>query len=137
MASLNIHALNGLQIELNGDRPRFRSVKERAMLVYLALERKSHSRLALAGLLWPDEEERRARRNLSQTLLNLRKALADDDHSWFDISTKDMSLKPSADVFIDVVAFKKALQHTQNHEQELLYNCEPCTLSLEQARQHY
>lgn len=56
----------------------FESVKVCALLAYLAVESDhARTRESLAGLLWPDYSERRARRNLSQALFNLR-ALSPD-----------------------------------------------------------
>ena len=47
--------------------------KKIAALAYLALARRSVRRGELAALLWPDTDERRARRSLNQLLLELRK----------------------------------------------------------------
>src|SRR5262245_54393518 len=79
MASLRLACLPAVQVVRDG-RPvtTFRSVSERALLVYLAVEgQRPHDRAALAGLLWPDAPEPVARRNLNQTLFNLRGALGD------------------------------------------------------------
>src|SRR5262249_8506797 len=78
-ASLRLACLPAVQVVRDG-RPvtTFRSVSERALLVYLAVEgQRPHDRAALAGLLWPDAPEPVARRNLNQTLFNLRGALGD------------------------------------------------------------
>jgi len=57
--------------------------KEAGLLAYLALEGRT-SRSTLAGLLWPEGDEERARGNLRQRLARLRKsigeAVVDDGH---------------------------------------------------------
>ncbi len=59
---------------------RFRSDKVRALLAYLATEAdRPHTRATLAALLWPDQGDAAALRNLSLTLLRLREALDDTD----------------------------------------------------------
>lgn len=51
------------------------SVKAQALLCYLAVTGRPHSRQALAGLLWGDLPEAAARRNLRGALLKLRQVL--------------------------------------------------------------
>ena len=77
----------------------FRSTKAQALLYYLAVTAKPHIRPALAGLLWADIPESRARNNLSRTLTNLRRlvgphlsitrstiAFQQDDACWLDVA---------------------------------------------------
>ena len=80
-AGLRLMCLPAVEVLRDG-RPvaGFRSVAERALLVYLAVEGgRPHDRAALAGLLWPDAPAEVARHNLSQTVLGLRTALGDRD----------------------------------------------------------
>src|SRR3954452_23618030 len=57
---------------------RFRSDKVRALLAYLTTTAdRPHTRAELAALLWPEQGDEAALRNLSQTLLRLRTALDD------------------------------------------------------------
>ena len=51
----------------------FYSSKAQALLYYLAVTGTSHSRAALAGLLWADMPEEDARTNLRQALTSLRR----------------------------------------------------------------
>ncbi len=71
---LELITLGGLQIRC-GETPLtgFESRKAQALLVYLAVERRPHTRSALAGLLWADCTESRARGNLRRVLSNLRR----------------------------------------------------------------
>ncbi|NPA93598.1 MAG: tetratricopeptide repeat protein, partial [Chloroflexi bacterium] len=74
--TLRIHTLGGLEITL-GDEPlpALASRKAVALLVYLAVTRRPHTRLHLADLLWDDLPSRRALGNLSVLLSSLRKHL--------------------------------------------------------------
>lgn len=140
MPQLELHAFNGFRVAQKGELVRsFRSVKERALLAYLALEsHKSHARVSLAGLLWPDEPEQKARRNLSQTLLNLRKAISDHEASIFlEIHPKTIAFRLSDSTFVDVVIFSSLVSETQQHDHENLKTCEVCTKSLQTAADLY
>ena len=55
----------------------FHSSKAQALLYYLAVTGRAHSRVALAGLFWGDLSDTQARVNLSKCLSNLRKLLGD------------------------------------------------------------
>lgn len=71
---LKLALLGKPQFSLNGQRLTVDqlSVKGMALLSYLAVTRQEHSRVALAGLLWGDIPEERARANLRLTLNKLR-----------------------------------------------------------------
>jgi DNA-binding SARP family transcriptional activator len=56
-----------------------RGDKVRALLAYLAIEADHpHAHAALAALLWAEQPDELALRNLSQALVRLRQALGDD-----------------------------------------------------------
>jgi DNA-binding SARP family transcriptional activator len=77
MAQVSIQVLGSFQVQQNGDViTHFRGDKVRALLAYLAIEGdRPHSRAELAGLLWPEQPEEQALRNLSQALVRLRQAV--------------------------------------------------------------
>ena len=114
MAHLSLRLLGALQITLDG-RPvtGFESVKERALLVYLAEEsHQSHRRETLAGLLWPERTERAARSNLSRVLSNLRRLLGDRTPTGppFLLLTRETArLNPACDAWIDSLTFADLL----------------------------
>src|SRR5262245_32573112 len=78
--ALTLSLLGGFDVARDGRLvTHFRSEKVRALLAFLAVEAgRPHPRTSLAGLLWPDQPDAAARRNLSQTLVRLRQALAGD-----------------------------------------------------------
>ena len=71
---LNLRFLGGMHIAL-GDAPvvGFISAKAQALLCYLAVTGRPHTREALATLLWGDMPEERAAHSLRQALSNLQK----------------------------------------------------------------
>ncbi len=110
---LSITCFNTFQATRNGQAiSRFRSAKERALLIYLAVEQdRAHQRTTLAGLLWPDAPETTARHNLAQTLLNLRKAIGDSDAAppYLLITAQTIAFNPASDQQVDVITFARQL----------------------------
>ncbi|MEZ4677805.1 MAG: BTAD domain-containing putative transcriptional regulator [Caldilineaceae bacterium] len=140
MSLLNLTCLDTLQIDLDQQPATFRSTKDRALLVYLALTPgRAHSREFLAGLLWPDEEETRARRNLSTTLLNLRKAINDrnSDPPFLLTSAQTIALNPAGNYQVDVLTFEAELATIADHDHQSLVTCALCADRLASAIKRY
>jgi predicted ATPase/DNA-binding SARP family transcriptional activator/Tfp pilus assembly protein PilF len=81
MAQRSITLLGSFQVQRDGVAvTRFHGDKVRALLAYLAVESdRPHARGALAGLLWPEQPDDHALRNLTQALVRLREALGAGD----------------------------------------------------------
>ncbi len=79
MADLLELTLFGIpEVRINGDLVTgFRTSKACALLYYLAVTARPHTRPRLAGLLWGDQPEVAARASLSKCLSNLREVLGD------------------------------------------------------------
>lgn len=78
--------------------------KPMALLAFLTLERRLHSREALAGLLWGESPEAEARASLRQALKHLREVLGETIHA-------DRSLiELASPLGSDVVEFRSALE---------------------------
>ncbi|MEM7029448.1 MAG: BTAD domain-containing putative transcriptional regulator [Chloroflexota bacterium] len=108
---------------------KYRSMKGRALLVYLAVERAHvHPRASLAGLLWPDETDQKARLNLSRTLSDLRKTMGDQvaEPPFFTITSQTLALNPKGSYWADVVAFENHLAAVQGHAHKHAYTCPDC-----------
>ncbi len=104
MESLEFRLLGGAEIRRNGRiLSGIRSQKARALLYYLATTNQTHSRTALAGLLWGDLAETNARRNLRKTLTRLRKFM--DNHLL--ITRQTVALLTDEVVWVDVIQFQK------------------------------
>ncbi len=85
--------------------------KMRALLAYLAAESsRTHTRQALGALLWPEQDEARARQSVRQALTSLRNALGDRDGpaSLFRVDRESVGLNPDGPHDIDVAALDPA-----------------------------
>ena len=141
MAQLNLKLFGRFDVVVagkgrNGGRNggRFRSVNEQALLAYLAVEnRQPHRRDKLAGLLWPEHPETAARRNLNQTLVNLRKAIGDYDADppLLHITRQTLQLNTTGDIALDIHRFREQLRHAQEHDHTELSRCHTCASHLQ------
>jgi DNA-binding SARP family transcriptional activator len=82
------------------------SSKALALLCYLAVTGRAHSRQALAGLLWGELPEEDARRNLRVTLAELRKQL----DPYLLISRQELAFNRESTYWLDVEAFRHKLK---------------------------
>jgi ABC-type oligopeptide transport system substrate-binding subunit/DNA-binding SARP family transcriptional activator len=104
--TLRFRFLGPLDIH-SGDRqlPKPATLKSQSLLAYLVLHRdQPQPRERLAGMLWGERSERRARGSLSTALWHIRRCLPQDDLILSDPHTVQFS--PSADVWLDVEAFR-------------------------------
>jgi DNA-binding SARP family transcriptional activator/tetratricopeptide (TPR) repeat protein len=120
MAHLSLTLLGSFQATLDGEPlTGFRSAKVQGLLVYLALtEEQPHAREVLAALFWPEEPEAVARKNLRQSLYQLRQVLGDADPqemSFLLVSRSAAQFNPDSDHTSDVTGF---LGHLGSHELE-------------------
>ncbi len=113
MTGLKLNLLGGLQVT-RADIPitSFISNKVPALLAYLAVTRRPHTRDTLAGLLWGEMSDADAKNNLRQALTNLRK-FADDCLTI----TRD-SIEFSGDGFIDSAQFESNLRSAASLDPE-------------------
>jgi predicted ATPase/DNA-binding SARP family transcriptional activator len=140
MAFLSIHLLGPFHVALDGESVTgFESDKVRALLAYLAVEAdRPHSRDELAGLLWPDQPDRTARRNLSQALFNLRQTIHDEaDSPFLQVTPRTVQFNLDSDHWLDVAAFTAHIATGEAQAHLRLETCEPCIQRLEQAVELY
>lgn len=133
MTTLVLHLFGGFEARL-ADRPLqgFRSVKNEALLAYLALTaNRAHLRPALAGLLWPEEPEAAARRNLRQALFQLRRVLGEAGAALI----ADQSTVRFADtgVWTDAAMFSHLFHLCAHHEHAELAHCASCMMRCAEA----
>lgn len=93
MARLSLSLLGPPLIELDGQPVQLGRHKATALLAYLAVTRRSHSRDALATLLWPDLDQSAARAELRRTLSLLHRALGSE---WFTADRETVEWAPEA-----------------------------------------
>ena len=155
MRTLTLQSFQAFQATLDDQPVDFRGAKERALLIYLALEQgtahppttarptqpRFHTRSALAGLLWPDEPEAKARRHLSTSLLHLRNAIGDrtadadraNGQSFLLVENQALSINPAASLWLDALALRASLAAIDAHEHPRLHTCAHCTDQYRQA----
>ena len=140
MPRLSMRFLGGVQVRLDG-KPvaTLEYDKVRALLAYLAMEAdRPHRREALAGLLWPELPERRARRNLSQALLTLRRALGGGGSTpLLSVTPHTIQFDPASDHWTDVSAFTALLAACEAHPHWRLETCDACRDLLDCAAELY
>lgn len=106
MENLQIRCLGGFRAILGGNLlTAFHSNKARALLCYLAVTGRPHSRSALAGLLWRDLNEANARANLRKVLTNLRRLVG----SYLSITRHEAGVNHEASIWLDVAEFEQGV----------------------------
>jgi DNA-binding SARP family transcriptional activator len=109
MAGLSLSLLGSFHVSQDSaGATTFESDKVRALLAYLAVEaHQPHRRESLVGLLWPNSSEHAARRNLSQSLFNLRQTIGDAHAAppYLHISREAIQFNTASDHTLDVAIF--------------------------------
>jgi len=143
MTCLSISLLGSIQITLAGEPVTdFATDKVRALLAYLAVEADHpHRRDALAGLLWPDQPQHRARQSLRQAISHLRQAIGDQDERdrepFLLITRQTVQFNPDSDHWLDVAAFTALSDANRQHRHRRLESCLPCLRRMEQMTALY
>ncbi len=102
---LDLRFLGSLKITRDGlPVADFISSKAPALLAYLAVTHRAHTRDKLAALLWGEMPEVDAKNNLRQTLTNLRKSL--DEY----LSITRDSIELTGDYFLDTAQFEQNIR---------------------------
>lgn len=104
---LHITLLDGVRLE-DGDRSLHLelSLKEQALLIYLAWTGKAQARSYLGELFWEGRSPRQARSNL-RTLLSRGRPLLDE---YLTITREALALNPALDFFLDASEFLRQLK---------------------------
>lgn len=133
MARLSLSLLGAFDTRLNGEPVVFPTDKARALLAYLAVEADHpHRRDALAGLLWPDQPQRKARQNLRQALSYVHKALAapgDDaciENPVLLVTRETIQFNREYDHTLDTARFDALYMACREHRHLRLGACLPC-----------
>jgi DNA-binding SARP family transcriptional activator len=139
MAQLSLSFLGAFEVSLAGQPvTAFETDKVRALLAYLAVEaERPHRREALAGLLWPEQPEAKARHSLSQALFSLRQAIADRramPPPFLIVTRQALQFNPTSDHEVDVTVFTGLLAAAcEDHRHGQLAACDACLELLEGA----
>jgi DNA-binding SARP family transcriptional activator len=127
LTELRISLFGSPVIELNGEPIQVDTRKAIALFAYLAVTQASHNRDHLATLLWPDYDQSRARAALRRTLSPLKKALGG---KWLHIERDTLALEFNADVWLDVVEFRRLLAEVAAHDHSGDALCTECLAKL-------
>lgn len=104
---LKLSLLGPLQLTLNNTPlTGLASAKAQALLSYLAINGRAHSRQTLAGLLWGDLPEDDARRNLRGVVMKLRHLLG----NHLLITHQTVAFNPQAAYWLDIEQLHQGLQ---------------------------
>ena len=103
------------QTELDGQHiHHFRSANVQGLLIYLALQaERPFPRDLLATLFWPDEPDSIAKKNLRQTIYQLRQILSDNNDAeqpFLLVTRQSVQFNAHADTAVDVHQFIRALE---------------------------
>ena len=109
-AMLRVRLLGQLAIELDGtDVEPPSSRRARALLAWVALDRRVHSRSELAARFWPDVLDESARTSLRSALSALRKALGPSGEQYLIAGRDGVGLAGESLVWTDVGEFEQAV----------------------------
>jgi DNA-binding SARP family transcriptional activator len=110
MLRYEIRLLGGFDVRIGETSVKPRTQKARAALAYLVLEAgKAVPRAMLAGLLWPDVQEKKAAQSLRQALSFIRQTLTNPQlPSPLTIDRQHVQLTLSPSCWADVAAFVNA-----------------------------
>lgn len=103
---LNMAFIGTMNLYLDEEPVSVVSTKAQALLSYLAVSRRIHSRQALAGLLWGDLPEADARRNLRGVALKLRQHF----DSYLLVNHQTIAFDKTSPYRLDVVEFRDLCQ---------------------------
>jgi predicted ATPase/DNA-binding SARP family transcriptional activator len=134
MSRLALHLFGSPRIELDGEPVQVARRKALALIVYLAVTGQSHSRDALATLLWSELDQSRARAGLRRALTALRKALGE---GFLDVDREIVGLNPDAEVWLDMDEFQGRLAACWAHDHPEGEVCPACLPLLAEAAALY
>ncbi|MFN2134372.1 MAG: SARP family transcriptional regulator, partial [Candidatus Promineifilaceae bacterium] len=114
MAELNLYLLGPPRVKLDDEYVEVRPRKALALLIYLAATAEPHTRDFLATLLWPESDQRRARRALRNRLSEIKQTLG---AGWIDSGRETIALQPGCR--LDTAEFHNALANDDREPQNL------------------
>lgn len=123
MADVFLWVLGSPRIERGGEVVSMDTRKAVALLTYLALERRPHSRDILAALLWPEYDQPHARAALRRTLSTLLKALGDE---VVRVEREALALGEAAPLWVDAAEFQARIAVFKAHQHPTNELCPAC-----------
>ena len=130
MSALRLLLLGPPRIERDGLPVTLERRKSIALLVYLAIARRRHSRDELAALFWPDFSQTSARASLRRTLAALKKDIGEE---WLEVDRDLIGLMPDADLRTDIDDLQRYLADCRAHGHPSTDVCLGCLMPLSEA----
>jgi predicted ATPase/DNA-binding SARP family transcriptional activator len=130
MPPLRLFLLGSPRLEAEAGPIEINRRKAVALLAYLAVTAQSHNRDALATLLWPAYDQRKARTSLRSALTTLNNTPLG---SYLVIGQEVVGLEPEAELWVDVAHFQALLAAHQKHAHPSEALCSECLTLLTEA----
>jgi predicted ATPase/DNA-binding SARP family transcriptional activator len=127
LTQFSLYLLGAPRLEKDGAAVEFDTRKAMALLAFLAVSGKAHSRDTLAALLWGDYSQSNARAALRRTLSVVQRALGGE--GVLEVRREDLKVAPDAPLWQDVTEFHRHLKACQAHghaDSEVCPRCIPC-----------
>ena len=117
------------RIETDGSPLEVDTRKAVALLAYLALTQRRHTRDALCALLWPEHGQTRSRAALRRTLSSLARARTE---GWLEVGRETVGLV-EGEAWVDVDRFRSLLAECASHGHPAAEVCPACLSPLSEA----
>ncbi len=130
MSGLVLRLFGPPQIECDGTLVHIGRRKAVALLAYLAISHRAHSRDELAGLLWPEMSQSQARSMIRSALVMLHQAIG---REWIALFDDQVALADRPGLLVDVTRFEQVLAGVAAHGHPSLADCTACMLALRDA----
>ena len=138
MARIDITLFGRFQVTVDGQPVNFRTRKVQALLLILVAEPDlPRNRDVLMAILWPEESQAIAQRNLRQTLYHLRKALPNESEATILSDRQSIWLNRDADISADSIQFSHHLVQISDHPHDDIRHCAVCREHLVAAVERY
>ena len=130
MSRLAVYLLGSPRVELDGEQVHIPRRKALALLAYLAITGREHSRDALAAFLWPEYDQSSARAELRRMLSSLNRTIG---HERLIVDRDMAALDLNAGVWVDVQVFERELVACAQHDPPPSAPCPECVARLSDA----
>ncbi len=113
MSRLVLSLLGPPGVQLDGAPVELKRRKPLALLAYLAVTARSHSRDALAEMLYPGHAREQGYSDFRETLTTLRRAIGEE---WIIADRSDVHLADGNGLLVDVVAFRRLVGEARSRD---------------------
>ena len=139
MSTVRLCLLGPPRLERDGKPVELDTRKAVALVAYLVMTGQSpggqtHTREALATLLWPEMEPQRARANLRRSLSVLKKGIGGE---CLVVDRQTIGTHPEAGIWLDVADFHRLLDSPRVHGHPESDSCPDCLEALAEAVELY